>query len=86
MGELQKGAGDSTKSFDFFKSQIEKLTSQMVQLEKESAIWKEKSDVSFCIFKNYHFHQYAAFNSKNMKKQKYQMMFQRQIKMYRQFD
>jgi len=45
MGELQKGAGDSTKSFDFFKSQIEKLTSQMVQLEKESAIWKEKSDV-----------------------------------------
>jgi len=46
MGELQKGAGDSTKSFDFFKSQIEKLTSQMVQLEKESAIWKEKSDVS----------------------------------------
>jgi len=46
MGELQKGAGDSTKSFDFFKSQIEKLTSQMVQLEKESAIWKEKSDIS----------------------------------------
>merc|ERR1712242_129482 len=46
MGELQKGAGDSTKSFDFFKSQIEKLTSQMVQLETESAIWKEKSDVS----------------------------------------
>lgn len=46
MGELQKGSGDSTKSFDFFKSQIEKLTNQMVQLEKESSQWKEKSDVS----------------------------------------
>ena len=46
MGELQKGSGDSTKSFDFFKSQIEKLTDQMVQLEKESSQWKEKSDVS----------------------------------------
>jgi len=46
MAELQKGAGDSTKSFDFFKTQIEKLTNQMVQLEQESAVWKEKSDVS----------------------------------------
>ena len=46
MGELQKGAGNSTKSFEFFKTQIEKLTDQMVQLEKESAQWKEKSDVN----------------------------------------
>ena len=46
MGELQKGAGNSSKSFEFFKTQIEKLTDQMVQLEKESAQWKEKSDVN----------------------------------------
>merc|ERR1739838_509682 len=46
MGELQKGAGNSTKSFEFFKGQIEKLTDQMVELEKESAQWKEKSDVN----------------------------------------
>merc|ERR1719186_1456331 len=46
MGELQKGAGNSTKSFEFFKSQIEKLTDQMVELEKESSQWKEKSDMS----------------------------------------
>jgi len=46
MGELQKGAGNSSKSFEFFKTQIEKLTDQMVQLEKESAQWKEKSDMS----------------------------------------
>ena len=46
MGELQKGAGNSSKSFEFFKTQIEKLTDQMVELEKESAQWKEKSDVN----------------------------------------
>merc|ERR1712106_141376 len=46
MGELHKGAGNSSKSFEFFKTQIEKLTDQMVQLEKESAQWKEKSDMS----------------------------------------
>eukprot|EP00092_Neocalanus_flemingeri_P007036 GFUD01007599.1.p1 GENE.GFUD01007599.1~~GFUD01007599.1.p1 ORF type:complete len:360 (+),score=139.28 GFUD01007599.1:57-1136(+) len=46
MGELQRGAGDSTRSFEFFKTQIEKLTDQMVQLEKESAQWKEKSEMS----------------------------------------
>ena len=45
MGELQKGAGNSSKSFEFFKTQIGKLTDQMVELEKESAQWKEKSDV-----------------------------------------
>ena len=65
MGELQKGAGDSTKSFDFFKSQIEKLTSQMVQLEKESAIWKEKSDVSSSI-SNHHFYQCVVLNIKQI--------------------
>jgi len=46
MGELQRGAGNSTKSFEFFKTQIEKLTDQMVQLEKDSAEWKDKSEMS----------------------------------------
>merc|ERR1739838_71329 len=46
MGELQIGAGNSSKSFEFFKTQIEKLTDQMVELEQESAQWKEKSDMS----------------------------------------
>jgi len=46
LGDLQKGAGDSTKSFEFFRSQIDKLTNQMVELEKESNQWKERSEVS----------------------------------------
>merc|ERR1712215_649280 len=46
MLELEKGAGDSTQSFEYFKTQIGKLTEQMVTLEKESAQWKEKSDTS----------------------------------------
>jgi len=46
MLELEKGAGDSTGSFEYFKTQIGKLTEQMVTLEKESAQWKEKSDTS----------------------------------------
>ena len=50
MGELQRGAGNSTKSFEFFKTQIEKLTDQMVQLEKDSAEWKDKSEVWLFIF------------------------------------
>jgi len=46
MEDLQKGGLDNSKSFQFFKTQIEKLTKQMVKLEKETNGWKEKSEMS----------------------------------------
>jgi len=46
MEDLQKGGLDNSKSFQFFKTQIEKLTKQMVKLEKETDVWKEKSEIS----------------------------------------
>jgi len=41
--ELQTGTSN-TDSFTFFKNQIEKLSNQMVDLDKESIIWKENSE------------------------------------------
>jgi len=43
--ELQTGTSNNTDSFTFFKNQIEKLSNQMVDLDKESIIWKENSEV-----------------------------------------
>lgn len=46
LSELQTGAGQSTKSFQHFKTQIEKLTAAMSQLEKDTATWQHKYEVS----------------------------------------
>ena len=45
MEELQAGAGNSTKSFQHFKTQIDKLTKAMGQLEKDTAQWRQKYEV-----------------------------------------
>ena len=45
MVEFQSGAGSNSKSFQHFKTQIDKLTNQMGTLEKETAQWREKSEV-----------------------------------------
>lgn len=46
MADLQQGAGNSSKSFQHFKTQIDKLTNQMGSLERETASWREKSELS----------------------------------------
>lgn len=44
--ELSAGVGNNAKQFTHFKTQIDKLTQNMTQLEKETAQWREKSEVS----------------------------------------
>jgi len=46
LDELQTGAGKTNTSFNHFKSQIDKLTNQMVSLEKDTALWRQKYEVS----------------------------------------
>jgi len=46
MIELTSGAGQNSKSFKHFKTQIDKLTTQMGSLERETAQWREKSEIS----------------------------------------
>jgi len=46
MEELQAGAGQSNKSFQHFKTQIDKLTNAMGQLEKDTQQWRQKYEVS----------------------------------------
>ena len=43
--ELSQGVGNNAKQFQHFKTQIEKLTSGMATLEKETSQWREKSEV-----------------------------------------
>ena len=45
MVDLQKSGADSSKEFQLFKTQIDKITTQMVQLGKETDVWREKSEV-----------------------------------------
>merc|ERR1711994_1183570 len=44
--ELSQGVGNNAKQFQHFKTQIEKLTSTMTTLEKETSQWREKSELS----------------------------------------
>jgi len=44
--ELSAGVGNNAKQFTHFKTQIDKLTQNMTQLEKETAQWREKSELS----------------------------------------
>lgn len=46
MAEFQSGAGHNSKSFQHFKTQIDKLTNQMGSLERETSQWREKSELS----------------------------------------
>jgi len=46
MTEIASGAGKNSKSFQHFKTQIDKLTKQMSSLERETAQWREKSELS----------------------------------------
>jgi len=46
MEELQTGAGTSQKSFQHFKTQIDKLTKAMGQLEKDTSQWRQKYETS----------------------------------------
>merc|ERR550517_1221475 len=43
--ELTQGVGNNAKQFQYFKTQIDKLTSTMTTLEKETSQWREKSEV-----------------------------------------
>jgi len=44
--ELSAGVGNNAKQFTHFKTQIDKLTQNMTTLEKETAQWREKSELS----------------------------------------
>merc|ERR1711936_1062546 len=44
--ELTQGVGNNAKQFQYFKTQIDKLTSTMTTLEKETSQWREKSELS----------------------------------------
>merc|ERR1712038_626802 len=44
--ELSQGVGNNAKQFTHFKTQIDKLTSTMTTLEKETSQWREKSELS----------------------------------------
>merc|ERR1712012_1157152 len=44
--ELSQGVGNNAKQFQHFKTQIEKLTTTMTTLEKETCQWREKSELS----------------------------------------
>merc|ERR1711936_569844 len=44
--ELTQGVGSNAKQFQYFKTQIDKLTSTMTTLEKETSQWREKSELS----------------------------------------
>jgi len=44
--ELSQGVGNNAKQFQHFKTQIDKLTSTMTTLEKETSQWREKSELS----------------------------------------
>ena len=46
MEELQAGGASNSKSFQHFKTQIDKLTKSMTQLEKDTANWRQKYEVS----------------------------------------
>merc|ERR1712192_240702 len=46
MEELQAGGASNSKSFNHFKTQIDKLTKSMTQLEKDTANWRQKYEVS----------------------------------------
>merc|ERR1719370_1247314 len=46
MEELQAGGVSNSKSFQHFKTQIDKLTKSMTQLEKDTANWRQKYEVS----------------------------------------
>merc|ERR1739838_789158 len=45
MVDLQKSGADNSKEFQIFKTQIDKITTQMVQLGKETDVWREKSEM-----------------------------------------
>ena len=45
MEELQAGGASNSKSFQHFKTQIDKLTKSMGQLEKDTANWRQKYEV-----------------------------------------
>merc|ERR1712062_961933 len=44
--ELSQGVGNNAKQFQYFKTPIDKLTSTMTTLEKETSQWREKSELS----------------------------------------
>ncbi|XP_023335035.1 alpha-taxilin [Eurytemora carolleeae] len=46
LDELQTGAGTSTKSFQHFKTQIDKLTKQMCELDRDTHQWRERYEGS----------------------------------------
>jgi len=46
MEELSSGAGNNTKKFNHFKTQIDKLTKQMTELDRDTHQWREKYETS----------------------------------------
>ena len=44
--------GNNAKQFQHFKTQIDKLTSTMTTLEKETSQWREKSEVGKLFIKS----------------------------------
>jgi len=46
LEEMTVGQGNTSKSFQHFKAQIEKLNKQMQELEKDTQQWRQKYEVS----------------------------------------
>merc|ERR1712211_183022 len=46
LDDLTNGAGNNTKSFQHFKTQIDKLTKQMCELDRDTHQWREKYEIS----------------------------------------
>jgi len=46
LDDLSTGAGTNTKSFQHFKVQIDKLTKQMCELDRDTHQWREKYEMS----------------------------------------
>jgi len=46
LDDLSTGAGNNTKSFQHFKSQIDKLNAAMRELDRDTHQWREKYEVS----------------------------------------
>jgi len=46
LDQCQTGSSKDSKGFQHFKTQIDKLTKQMVQLEKDTQEWRQKYEIS----------------------------------------
>lgn len=62
LEDLSHGAGNNNKTFQHFKSQIEKLTKQLAELDKDTHSWREKYETSS--------HQVKKMNVQSLEREK----------------